>query len=117
MRIHFRHKKPKCAAALNLGRIQGDVGVLEKTNDRAQVAARDIHAHANADDDFVLADPIELAHRFDDASNKSRGVFSSAYSGLENDEFVAADAGDRLAVAHDLQESRVNGCQEMTLPK
>jgi hypothetical protein len=113
LRNHIRLKKPERTAALNLGHIQGDVGVVEKTIGGARFVAREIYANANADDDLVLADPIGLANRFDDASSKSRGVFWGAYSGLENNKFVATDAGNRVPVAHGLQEPRGHVAQQL----
>ncbi len=108
-----RSKKAVRAAAVAFGEIERHVGVLQQQIGVGAVVRRDGDADTGADDDVAALDVIGPADQFDDARGELAALLRPTDIGLNDREFVAADAGDEIrgwhrlgqADGHELQSS------------
>ena len=92
---HLVAEEAEGAAAVGLGAIQRHVGVLEQRVG-GNAARGHGDADAGADFDQMIVDLVALAQAIDDAAGEACGIFAGMDVLLEHDEFVAAEAGDKI---------------------
>ena len=103
-RVHGRLEEAESVAAVLLGAIEREVGVLEQRVGGLTVERADGDADAGRGRHLVAVDMIGLAERGADASRKPHGVFRRSEVLGDDGELVAAKTADQVDVAHALLE-------------
>ena len=98
--VHFRLEEPPDRPAIRLGEVERDIGAFQQFVIRLAIAGRDCDPDADADRQAVAFDLVRRAENLDDAAGEDRRIFRLIEAGLQNGEFVAAEAGDRVDFAH-----------------
>ena len=100
-------------AAVAFGEIERHVGVLQQHIRIGAVVWRDGDADAGADDDVAALDVVGPADQFDDARGELAALLRPADIGLNDREFVAADARDEIRRLHRLGQADGHELQKL----
>ncbi len=113
-RVHLGLEEPVGAAAVELGAVEGEVGVLEKPVGIRAVRGGQRHADARPDGEEMALDHVGPADQVDDPAGQSLRAGGVVRTRLQDDELVAADPRHRIGGPHrraqaigDLLEERV----------
>ena len=96
--VHRRLEGSADAAALRLRPIERQIGIADEFVRRPSVLGIHRHAHAGADRHAMAMDMKLLRKLRDHALGQLLGVLAAAGIGLQDDELVAAEAGDQHAL-------------------
>lgn len=110
--VHVDLEEAPRAPTVGLGTVQGDVGVLEELVTTGAVARCEADADADADADLMSVEGVGRADHLDDAPGQHRGVVRAMDVAEDDREFVAAEARDRIDLAHAGTEALGHGAQE-----
>ena len=105
-RVHRQFEEAIGVAALRFGPVHRHVGVLQQGIRVLPVAGAD--RDADADPDIGLA-PVQierLGDRLDKAPRQAAGLLRLLQVSLQHDEFIAAEAGERVGLAQALPQAR-----------
>jgi len=98
-RVHARLEEAIGAAAVGLGAVEREIGILEQCVRIAAIVRGERDANTDADHELVAGDVIGLRDRFDQPACKRRrrrGVAAAAK--LHDREFVAAEPRHRIVL-------------------
>ena len=95
--IHAALEQAEPAAAVLLGTVQCDVGVLEQYSRGIAVVRVDGNPDAGTDADILSVDTETPGQAIDQAACQPAGMLDRYASGLQHHKFVATDAGDNVA--------------------
>jgi hypothetical protein len=98
--IHLGLVEGKAVAAAGFAAIQCQVGILHQLVRLRAVARGKRDANAGADFEAMALDAVGVADGLDDAARQGFGLVGVAGAGLNNGEFVAAEARHQVAPTH-----------------
>src|SRR5918996_5545440 len=91
--VHLRLEETEGVAALLLGPVERDVGVLEQTPGLLGIVRGERDADARGDDDLVAVELERLDQRFPQTAAQLPGLFRPLDAHLDERELVTAEAG------------------------
>ena len=97
--VHRLGEQAEAVAAGGLGAVHGDVGLAQQLGGLGDLLGREDRADRDADPGLAVADDEGLADHRDDPLAQAADVGLALGADLDDGEFVAADAGDRVGLA------------------
>ena len=88
--VHAGLEEAKFAAAIRLGAVQSQVGVLQQDIEVCAVGRRQRNANARADIHHVAINNICPAYQVDNSSRQNLSLFGTASSRPQNGKFITA---------------------------
>ncbi len=97
--VHRLGEDAEAVAAGRLGAVHGDVGLAQQLGGLGDLLGGEHRADRDADPRLAVADDERLADDRDDPLAQAADVGLALGADLDDGEFVAADAGDRVGLA------------------
>ena len=97
--VHRLGEDAEAVAARRLGAVHGDVGLAQQLGGFGDLLGGEDGADRDADPRLAVADDERLADDRDDPLAQPADVGLALRADLDDGEFVAADAGDRVGLA------------------
>ena len=105
-RVHRQFEEAIGVAALRFGPVHRHVGVLQQGIHVLPVAGADRDADADPDIGLASVQIERLGDRLDKAPRQAAGLLRLLQVSLQHDEFIAAEAGERVGLAQALPQAR-----------
>jgi hypothetical protein len=97
---------------VGLDAVESEIGVLDEQVGIGAVARRQRDADAGGDVDALAGDVVGFADRIDDAGSQRLGLTGVVHVGLDDGEFVAAQARHQVGLAHATEQPSAHLLQQ-----